>query len=195
MEFDPEVYGSDMRSLEWIRNNRNENDGFIVRRPIVTKNNFKVTFCFEENSTPTHFKLSYPLANLLGIEISTKAHIFSMLFSYISLNNLNDLYQPEIVHCNDILKSIFLSETLNINELPSLILSHLTPLKPQTFTIEVDNPLAKNSLTVGVYSSNPHNFDIVSEVFLIFIVFRLFQRCFTTVFHRIWKRDSRNEYK
>ncbi|KAF0987981.1 hypothetical protein HZS_6351, partial [Henneguya salminicola] len=165
VEFDPTVYGSDIRCLEWVRSTKTtENDGFILRRPILTKNNFNITFVFTVNSTPQQFTLSQPLASILCISCQTKAHIITLFWKYININNLIDTYRPDIVHCNEALNNMFGVGEFNISEIPSLILSHLLPLQPHSFTINIENPLAKANLMAGVYSSTSHTFDILTEV-------------------------------
>ncbi|KAF1741696.1 hypothetical protein MXB_5644, partial [Myxobolus squamalis] len=178
VEFDPTVYGPGIRSLEWVRSLKTpENDGFVVnipffnnkiRRPILCKNNFNVTFVFGVNYNPPQFALSEPLSCLLGVEFQTKAHIISLFWRYISsVNNLLDPYSPNIVHCDESLKNIFRTDQFNIDEIPTLLLPHLLPLKPHTFSVEIQNPLSKSVLSAGVYSSTPHHFDITTEPFIV----------------------------
>lgn len=165
VEFDPKAYGSDLRSLEWVRSLKSvENDGFIIRRPVVTVDNFDVSFIFSLNCNPPQFKLSETLSPLLGGGSQTKAHTISLLWRYITANNLLDTYRPELIHCNDVLKNAFGVEQFILGDIPSLLLPHLLPLNPQSFTLRVENPLAKVSTSPGIYASNSQTFDLIAEV-------------------------------
>ncbi|KII62994.1 SWI/SNF-related matrix-associated actin-dependent regulator of chromatin subfamily D member 1 [Thelohanellus kitauei] len=169
VEFDPEVYAPDMRSLEWIRsNNTAENEGFVVRRPIVSKNNFTVSFHFSENSIPPQFQLSGPLSQLLGIFFESKPNIYLLFWEYLSRNNLMDICQSDIIHCDEAMHSIFGTDSFNVNDIPSILVSHLSPMPTHSFNIEVENPLGKNLIQVGAFSAPPQNFEIIMEVIMFF---------------------------
>ncbi|KAF2091981.1 hypothetical protein K490DRAFT_31534 [Saccharata proteae CBS 121410] len=103
--------------------------------------NINVTINLFRDETPERFKLSKPLAELLGTDEEDRAGIMMGIWNYIRANNLQEDEDSRKIRCDERLKAIF--DNVPHIPFPSIqqaIVPHLSPLPPLQlpYTIRVD---------------------------------------------------------
>uniref|UniRef100_A0A7N0V8P4 DM2 domain-containing protein n=1 Tax=Kalanchoe fedtschenkoi TaxID=63787 RepID=A0A7N0V8P4_KALFE len=105
-------------------------DGFEVKRKGDKEFNAQVKL--EMNYSPKKFRLSPPLAALLGMEVDTRARIIAALWHYVKGRNLQDPNDPTVFNCDPYLQQIFGEHRMKFTMASQKISPHLAPPSPIT---------------------------------------------------------------
>ncbi|KAH7053330.1 SWI-SNF complex subunit [Macrophomina phaseolina] len=134
-------------SIEWKKpeNSANANDAAAnfdtLEFERKSDENINVTVNLFRDENPERFKLSPPLAELLGTEEDDRGGILMGIWIYVKANNLQEDEDSRKIRCDAQLKLLFENrDFVPFPEIPRLILPHLSPLPPYQlpYTIRVD---------------------------------------------------------
>ncbi|EPS73645.1 chromatin remodeling complex subunit, partial [Genlisea aurea] len=103
-------------------------EGFEVKRK--GDREFTAAIRLEMNYTPEKFKLSPPLAELLGIEVETRGRIMAALWQYIKAWRLSCPDDPSSFNCDLPLQKIFGDRRMKFTAATQRIAPHLHPPQP-----------------------------------------------------------------
>ncbi|KAL2630149.1 hypothetical protein R1flu_014835 [Riccia fluitans] len=119
----------DNHTIVWdVARASNHVEGFEIKRK--GDQEFKVFIRLEMNYSPERFKLSAPLAEMLGIEVETRPRIIAALWQYIKAKKLQNPSDPTIVNCDPSLQKILGEEKLKFAFISNKLQQHLTPPPP-----------------------------------------------------------------
>ncbi|KAD7479637.1 hypothetical protein E3N88_02773 [Mikania micrantha] len=116
-------------------------EGFVVKRE--GDKEFNVDIRLEMNYLPEKFKLSSSLIEVLGIEVDTRARIFSALWQYVKARKLQNADDPSFFNCDPPLLKVFGQEKVKFSTVSQKISTHLS--KPQCILLEHKIKLSGNS--------------------------------------------------
>ncbi|KAK7710150.1 SWI/SNF and RSC complex subunit Ssr3 [Botryosphaeria dothidea] len=134
-------------SIEWKKpeNSANANDSAAnfdtLEFERKSDENINVTVNLFRDENPERFKLSPPLAELLGTEEDDRGGILMGIWIYVKANNLQEDEDSRKIRCDAQLKALFDNrDFVPFPDIPRLILPHLSPLPPYQlpYTIRVD---------------------------------------------------------
>ncbi|MCJ1398266.1 hypothetical protein MMC11_001463 [Xylographa trunciseda] len=150
--------------IEYDRNKnlQPENNGYIEwKKPVAHSNSASLppmadfdTLEFERKSdeninctinlfrdeNPERHALSKDLAEIIDLEEATRDRVVTGIWDYARAMNLQQDDEKRVIQCDDRLRAVFQSDTINFPDLTTLILPHLSPLPPikLPYTIRVD---------------------------------------------------------
>ncbi|EOD43504.1 putative swi-snf complex subunit protein [Neofusicoccum parvum UCRNP2] len=134
-------------SIEWKKpeNSANTNDAAAnfdtLEFERKSDENINVTVNLFRDEVPERFKLSPPLAELLGTEEDDRGGILMGIWIYVKANNLQEDEDSRKIRCDAQLKPLFDNrDFVPFPSIPQLIIPHLSPLPPYQlpYTIRVD---------------------------------------------------------
>lgn len=144
--------------IEW-HNTRNvpDTDGFEIKRKGSENLNCRIFLYLSKH--PEEYKLSEPLAELLGYTQAVKHDVLVSLWEYIKREKLSSSEDRRTIMKNAALQKLFSEHTepsLTFLELPTLINSHLLPLDP----IEIPYTIS----VARTYNVGPLAYDIDVDI-------------------------------
>ncbi|OJD28881.1 swi-snf complex subunit [Diplodia corticola] len=124
--------------------------------------NINVTVNLFRDESPERFKLSPPLAELLGTEEDDRGGILMGIWIYVKANSLQEDEDSRKIRCDAQLKALFDNrDFVPFPQIPQLIIAHLSPLPPYQlpYTIRVDKfYIAPDD---GTTASQPTIYDVL----------------------------------
>jgi SWI/SNF-related matrix-associated actin-dependent regulator of chromatin subfamily D len=106
----------------------NHVEGFEIKR----RGNVEcdVSIRLEMDHNPERFKLSQPLAQLLGVEVDTRPHIIAALWQYIKTKKLQNPADPTLINCDPALQKVLGDERIKFASISTRLKDHLSPPQP-----------------------------------------------------------------
>lgn len=129
---------------------------FEIKRIGSKETKARITLHLDQ--VPPRFKLSDPLAELLGIRVDTKPNIIAALWQYIKTNQCQMRNEPQVIKCDERLKQVFgKQERMGFTKLASALQEHLLPEPPVAFdyTIKVNGPSPTHPDVYDLYIDAP----------------------------------------
>ncbi|KAL0261953.1 SWI/SNF and RSC complex subunit Ssr3 [Diplodia seriata] len=155
-------------SIEWKKpeNSANANDSAAnfdtLEFERKSDENINVTVNLFRDESPERFKLSPPLAELLGTEEDDRGGILMGIWIYVKANSLQEDEDSRKIRCDAQLKSLFENrDFVPFPQIPQLIIPHLSQLPPYQlpYTIRVDKHyIAPDD---GTTASQPTIYDVL----------------------------------
>ena len=106
----------------------NHVEGFEIKRRGDIE--FVAKIRLEMDYTPERFKLSAPLAELLGVEVDTRPHIIAALWQYIKGKKLQNPADPTLINCDPPLQKILKEERIKLASISGRLNPHLFAPQP-----------------------------------------------------------------
>lgn len=106
----------------------NHVEGFEIKR----RGNIEcdVSIRLEMDHNPDRYKLSAPLAQLLGVEVDTRPHIIAALWQYIKTKKLQNPADPTLINCDAALQKVLGDERIKFASISARLKDHLSPPQP-----------------------------------------------------------------
>jgi SWI/SNF-related matrix-associated actin-dependent regulator of chromatin subfamily D len=106
----------------------NHVEGFEIKR----RGNVEcdVSIRLEMDHNPERFKLSAPLAQVLGVEVDTRPHIIAAVWQYIKTKKLQNPADPTMINCDAALQKVLGDERVKFASISSRLHPHLSPPQP-----------------------------------------------------------------
>lgn len=155
------------QDIEWKRS-ATDSDGFEIKRPfdIDKCTPIQMKIYFHLNYPAQEFKLSEPLAMILGFSQESRPRILYHMWQYIKINSLQDKDNPNLIILNKHLQKIFNSDKTYIVSLTSKLVEHIKQPDPIVldFTITLSEDCDSNQILhdIIVTAEDPHFADILS---------------------------------
>jgi SWI/SNF-related matrix-associated actin-dependent regulator of chromatin subfamily D len=128
IQLDKELYYPN-DTIEWDKSESGvDTDGFEIKRQGDQETTVKIFLHLDYS--PTRFKLSPPLAQLLNIHTETRARVTHALWQYIKMYRLQDPDDRRLINNDEALAAVFNCSKMEISALPRLISEHLGPPDP-----------------------------------------------------------------
>eukprot|EP01116_Phalansterium_solitarium_P008518 TRINITY_DN22432_c0_g1_i1.p1 TRINITY_DN22432_c0_g1~~TRINITY_DN22432_c0_g1_i1.p1 ORF type:complete len:414 (-),score=125.49 TRINITY_DN22432_c0_g1_i1:179-1420(-) len=129
VELDKTIFTQGDDLIEWNESQRETAaDGFEIRRP--GSHELDVKLLLHLKHSPPQYKLSDALSRLLGLREDTRAKVLTTLWYYIKNHQLQDHDDRRTVINNPALREVFGCERMSFDQIPLLILQHLSPPDP-----------------------------------------------------------------
>ncbi|KAB2580124.1 hypothetical protein BFW01_g3108 [Lasiodiplodia theobromae] len=154
-------------AIEWKKpeNSANANDSAAnfdtLEFERKSDENINVTVNLFRDESPERYKLSPPLAELLGTEEDDRGGILMGIWIYVKANGLQEDEDSRKIRCDAQLKALFENrDFIPFPQIPNLIIHHLSPLPPYQlpYTIRVDKSyIAPDD---GTPASQPTIYDV-----------------------------------
>lgn len=110
-------------------------DGFTLTRSGDAPTALRITLHVHHN--PERFRLPPVLAQLLGIYEDTRGNICGAFWHYVKANGLQDKNDRKLIKLDDKLRAVFKYESLNFQDIITLLNMHLTPPDPIMLRYEI----------------------------------------------------------
>jgi SWI/SNF-related matrix-associated actin-dependent regulator of chromatin subfamily D len=128
IQLDPSVY-PDNHTIVWdAGRGSNHVEGFEIKRQ--GDKEFLANIKLEMDYTPERFKLSAPLAAILGVEVDTRSRIIAALWQYIKGKKLQNATDPTLINCDPALQRILGDKSVRFASVSSRLNQHLSPPQP-----------------------------------------------------------------
>ncbi|KAJ7531041.1 hypothetical protein O6H91_14G030000 [Diphasiastrum complanatum] len=128
IQLDPSLYPENHTIVWDAARSTNHVEGFEIKRK--GNKEFTVNIRLEMNYSPERFKLSSSLADLLGIEVDTRARIIAALWHYVKGKKLQNPSDPTIINCDPPLRKIFGEDRIKFVAISQKLQHHLSPPQP-----------------------------------------------------------------
>ena len=128
VQLDPSLYPENHTIVWDSARVSNHVEGFEIKRR--GDREFVVNIRLEMDYSPERFKLSGPLAELLGIEVDTRPHIIAALWQYIKTKKLQNPADPSMINCDGPLQKVLGEERIKFASISARLHLHLTAPQP-----------------------------------------------------------------
>ncbi|CAM6034645.1 unnamed protein product [Sphagnum compactum] len=128
IQLDPNLFPDDHTIVWEAVRASNHVEGFEIKRK--GDQEFVANIKLEMDYTPERFKLSAPLAEILGVEVDTRPHIIAALWQYIKGKKLQNPTDPTLINCDPTLQKILGDERIKFASVSARLNQHLSPPQP-----------------------------------------------------------------
>ncbi len=128
IQLDPNLFPDDHTIVWEAVRASNHVEGFEIKRK--GDQEFVANIKLEMDYTPERFKLSAPLAEILGVEVDTRPHIIAALWQYIKGKKLQNPTDPTLINCDPALQKILGDERIKFASVSARLNQHLSPPQP-----------------------------------------------------------------
>lgn len=95
--------------IEWKNDNKEKpHDCFEIQRPGENPTLIEVKLFFDREATL--FKVDKPMSEIIKLECGTRGHILKAFWDYVKVNEVVSTENPNVIKCNNELKSMFNNE-------------------------------------------------------------------------------------
>lgn len=128
VQLDPVLYPDNNITVWDSARASNHVEGFEIKRRGDSECDIIIRLEMDHN--PDRFKLSAPLAQLLGVEVDTRPHIISALWQYIKAKKLQNSADPTMINCDPALQKVLGDEKIKFASISARLHNHLSPPQP-----------------------------------------------------------------